>query len=87
MSPEQGCKTKQCVLEQGLHNCSECTSFPCENLMPIADMADQVQNNTKVYHLARIKLLGLEAWSKEAALIQQKYFQGKNLTSLNRQQM
>ncbi len=27
--------------------------------------------------LSRIKLIGLEAWGKEAAMIQQKYFKGK----------
>ncbi len=77
MTAGEGCKTKNCVASKGLHNCSECDEFPCEYLMPVADMADKVLNNTKVYNLCRIKLLGLEVWSKEAASIQQKYFQGK----------
>ncbi len=77
MTNGEGCKTKKCVAEKGLHNCSECDDFPCENLMPVADMAGKVLHNTKLYNLCRIKLLGLETWSKEAALIQKTYFQGK----------
>ena len=77
LTGNKGCLTKKCVESKGLHNCSECGEFPCENLMPVADMADRVPHNTKVYNLSRIKLIGLEAWAGEAALIQQKYFQGK----------
>ena len=73
----KGCKTKNCVAETGLHNCSECNEFPCENLMPVVDGSDRAPHNTKVYNLSRIKLIGLEAWAKEAPMIQQKYFQGK----------
>ena len=73
----KGCKTKNCVAERGLHNCSECNEFPCENLMPVVDGSDRAPHNTKMYNLSRIRLIGLEAWSKEAAEIQQKFFQGK----------
>ena len=73
----QGCKTKKCVESKGLHNCSECDEFPCENLMPVVDMADKAPHNTKMYNLSRIKLNGIEAWAEEAAMIQQKYFKGK----------
>lgn len=73
----KGCPTKNCVAEKGLHNCSECDEFPCEHLMPVVDMADRAPHNTKVYNLNRIKLIGLEAWGEEAALIQKKYFKGK----------
>ena len=72
-----GCKTKNCVAEKGLHNCSECNEFPCENLMPVVDGSDRAPHNTKMYNLSRIRLIGLEAWSKEAGEIQQKYFKGK----------
>lgn len=71
-----GCKTKNCVAEKGLHNCSECDAFPCANLMPVVDGADRAPHNTKMYNLGRIKLIGLEAWAEEAAMIQQKYFKG-----------
>jgi len=74
---KEGCLTKKCVESKGLHNCSECEEFPCENLMPVVDMADGAPHNTKVYNLSRIRLIGLEAWGEEAAMIQKKYFKGK----------
>jgi len=74
---EEGCLTKKCVDEKGLHNCSECDEFPCEYLMPVVDWGDRVPHNTKLYNLSRIKLIGLEAWAEEEAeMIQQKYFKG-----------
>lgn len=72
-----GCKTKTCVAAKELHDCSECGEFPCENLMPVVDMADRAPHNTKMYNLSRIRLIGLEAWAEEAAEIQQKYFKGR----------
>jgi len=77
LTGNKGCLTKKCVENKGLHNCSECNEFPCENLMPVVDMADRAPHNTKLYNLSRIKLNGLEAWAAEAALIQKKYFKGK----------
>ena len=77
LSGEKGCLTKKCVDHKGLHNCSLCNEFPCENLMPVADAANLFPHNTKIYNLSRIRLIGLEAWGKEAAMIQQKYFKGK----------
>ena len=62
LAGNEGCLTKKCVENRGLHNCSECGEFPCENLMPVVDMADRAPHNTKVYNLSRIKLIGLEAW-------------------------
>jgi hypothetical protein len=77
LAGEEGCLTKKCVEEKGLHNCSECNGFPCEYLMPVADWADRVPHNTKLYNLSRIKLIGFDAWAEEAQVIQQKYFMGK----------
>ncbi len=77
LAGDAGCPTKNCVQQKGLHNCSECGEFPCENLMPGADGADTFQHNTKIYNLSRIKSIGLEAWAKEAGEIQQRYFKGK----------
>ncbi|HII01495.1 TPA: DUF3795 domain-containing protein [Methanosarcinaceae archaeon] len=71
---EEGCAIKDCAENKSLHNCSECGEFPCGNLMPVADMADIIPHNTKLYNLSRIKLNGLEAWAAEAGAIQQKYF-------------
>jgi hypothetical protein len=45
--------------------------------MTVVENANSAPHNTKVYNLSRIKLIGLEAWGKEAAMIQQKYFKGK----------
>jgi len=77
MTQGEGCKTKACVASKGLHNCSECNEFPCDYLMPVADMASMAPHNTKIYNLSRIKLIGIEEWAKEAPMIQQKYFKGK----------
>ncbi|MGI9571632.1 MAG: DUF3795 domain-containing protein [Desulfobulbia bacterium] len=73
----KGCPTKKCVADTGLHNCSECGEFPCENLMPVVENASSAPHNTKIYNLSRIKLIGLETWGEEAAMIQRKYFQGR----------
>ncbi|HUU74980.1 MAG TPA: DUF3795 domain-containing protein [Methanoregulaceae archaeon] len=73
---KEGCLTKNCADEKCLHNCSECSEFPCENLMPVADGADTFPHNTKLYNLCRIKLIGLEAWADESTTIQKKYFKG-----------
>jgi len=74
---DEGCLTKKCVEGKDLHNCSECGEFPCENLMPVVDRSKAAPHNTKIYNLSRIKLIGLEAWGEEAAMIQEKYFKGK----------
>lgn len=77
LTGNKGCPTKNCVADKGLHNCSECEGFPCENLMPVLENADSAPHNTKIYNLSRIKLNGLESWAAEAAEIQRKYFKGK----------
>lgn len=77
LTGNKGCPTKNCVADKGLHNCSECDGFPCENLMPAVENAASAPHNTKVYNLSRIRLKGLEVWGGEAALIQKKYFKGK----------
>jgi uncharacterized protein DUF3795 len=77
LTGNNGCPTKNCVADKGLHNCSECDAFPCENLMPVVENAGSAPHNTKVYNLSRIKLNGLEAWAEEAPMIQQRYFKGK----------
>ena len=76
LAGDEGCLTKKCVDNKGLHNCSECNEFPCENLMPVAEGADIFPHNTKLYNLCRIRLIGLEAWADECAMIQRKYFKG-----------
>lgn len=73
----KGCITKSCVETKGLHNCSECEEFPCENLMPVLDRADSAPHNTNIYNLGRIKLNGIDAWGKESLEIQTEIFQRK----------
>lgn len=77
LTDNKGCPTKNCVEEKGIHNCSECDEFPCENLMPVMENASTTPHNTKLYNLNRIKLVGIEAWGENAGLIQEKYFKGK----------
>jgi len=77
MGIESGCPVKKCADSKGLHNCSECSVFPCEKLMPVADKSDMFPHNTKLYNLCRIKLLGLEKWAGECGQIQNIYFNGR----------
>ena len=76
LGKKEGCGIKNCVNKKGLHNCSECTELPCEKLMPVANLADVLPHNTKLYNLCRIRLIGLEAWAEESGRIQQIYFNG-----------
>jgi len=61
------CKIYSCVEIKGIHNCSECDQFPCELLQPLADRANLIPHNIKVYNLSLIKNIGLEKWAKEKA--------------------
>ena len=61
------CKIFLCTEKKHIHNCSECDDFPCDNLQPLADRADKIPHNLKVYNLCLIKKIGLEEWSKEKA--------------------
>lgn len=61
------CYIYKCVEQKELHNCSECDDFPCEKLQPLADRANQIPHNLKIYNLSMIKKIGLEKWAKENA--------------------
>ncbi len=72
------CKVFVCTEKKGIHNCSECDEFPCDNLHPYLDMADKVYHNQKVFNLCLIKKLGLEKWAQEKAeKVHDTYFNGK----------
>jgi hypothetical protein len=71
------CDTLECVKEHNLEFCFECTKFPCEMLCPSAESAQRYPHNLKLYNLCRIKLLGKERWTDEAAANRQRYFKGK----------
>jgi hypothetical protein len=61
------CKIYLCAEKKQIHNCSECDNFPCDSLQPLADRADKIPHNLKIYNLCLIKKLGLEKWAKENA--------------------
>jgi hypothetical protein len=61
------CKIYLCVEKRQIHNCSECSDFPCDYLQPLADRANRIPHNLKIYNLSLIKKIGLEKWAKEKA--------------------
>jgi hypothetical protein len=76
-SVHQNCETLACVKEKGVGYCFECDMFPCDRLLPLAERADKVPHNLKVFNLCRIKLVGEKAFLDECALRRKKYFEGK----------
>ncbi len=61
------CKIYLCTQEKGIHNCSECSDFPCDHLQPLADRSNMIPHNLKIYNLSLIKKIGLEKWATEKA--------------------
>jgi hypothetical protein len=70
----KSCKTLDCVREKGVNYCFECDTFPCENLMPVADGAGKYPHNMKVYNLCRMQRIGIDAWAEEVGDIRKAYF-------------
>ena len=60
------CRVYQCVQKKGMPTCAECEDFPCDYLHPYADQAMK-PHKSKVYHLCRIRKVGLEKWAREEA--------------------
>lgn len=73
----QTCKTADCVSENGVNYCFECSDFPCSYLMPLADGADKFPQNIKLYNLCVMKNIGVEEWKKNAGSIRNTYFTKK----------
>ena len=73
---EKPCATWDCEQGKGLTYCHECDEFPCKLLMPTKQGADY-PHNMKVYNLCRMKLLGVDKWTEEAAEIRKRYYEGK----------
>ena len=72
------CQVYQCIEKKGYDLCCECDDFPCDNLHPYADRANEVPHNTKVFNLCLIKKMGLEKWAEEkAGKVKSTYFKGK----------
>lgn len=70
------CRVYHCIEKTEMETCAECNDFPCEYLHPYRDQAEK-WHNTKVYHLCRIKNIGLEKWAEdEAGGILDNYFYG-----------
>ena len=70
------CRAYNCIEERKMRTCAECDDSPCEYLHPYRDGAEK-WHNTKVYHLCRIRKIGLEKWARsEAGGILDNYFYG-----------
>ena len=67
MNKKGECLIYLCVEKKLIHNCSECNDFPCDKLQPLADRANRIPHNLKVYNLSLIKKIGLEKWAREKA--------------------
>jgi hypothetical protein len=70
------CATYACAEEKGLFTCGECDDFPCNKLAPVAEKANAIPHNTKIYNLLLIKRDGLEAWIDKVAGLQNLYYKG-----------
>jgi len=69
------CAAYECCKQKGLKFCGDCDDFPCDNLHPYADMAEELPHNYKVYSLCLIRKMGLEEWAKsKAAEVREVYF-------------
>lgn len=75
---KEPCSVYKCITQKQIEFCSDCSDFPCDNLHPYAEQANEKPHNTKVFNLALIKKMGLENWAKEKAKqVKQTYFKGK----------
>jgi hypothetical protein len=73
---EGKCETLECAREHNVDFCFECRDFPCPKLQPLAQAAERVPHNLKVYNLCTIKNRGIEAWAAESKEIRRRYFTG-----------
>ncbi len=69
------CGAYECSTAKKVDFCGECEDFPCEYLHPLADKADTLQHNIKVFNLCLINRMGLEKWAEsKAAEVRKTYF-------------
>lgn len=72
------CPTYECAVNQkSLRFCYECKDFPCLKLAPVADRAQEIPHNMKIYNLISIQRMSLKKWLEEAERRWNQYFQGK----------
>lgn len=57
---DPGCKIRLCAKEKGYASCVECADVPCDLFANFIEFNPGIKDE-----LARIKKVGLEAWSKE----------------------
>lgn len=58
------CGFRSCTRAKGIGNCSECDSFPCENLRRFRN--DEAPHHSAVLsNLGRMREIGLEGWLEE----------------------
>lgn len=57
---DPGCKIRLCAREKGVTSCVECPSVPCEHFSSFLEFNPAMKDE-----LARIKEIGLNAWSLE----------------------
>lgn len=70
------CATYACAESHGVDFCHECADFPCKRLNPAAHRADVLPHNVKIFQLCYQQRHGLEAWKRNAAAIQERYYKG-----------
>lgn len=71
------CATFECIHNNNVDFCYECSNFPCNKYSPCLDKANFTPHNLKIYNLCRIKNIGLDRWASEAKSIREKYYRGK----------
>ncbi len=71
------CETYQCIVQNKIEFCSDCTEFPCVKVHPSANRADTLPHNMKVFNLCTMKRIGLAAFVEKSLEIKKRYFMGK----------
>jgi hypothetical protein len=70
------CETYACIRRKGVDFCFECEDFPCSKLCPVAERAESLPHNLKVFNLCVIERKGREGFVKESERLEALYFKG-----------
>jgi len=71
------CSTYKCVKGKQLDYCFECDEFPCIKLHPVADKANHLPHNLKIYNLCQLMNQGPEAFIEMSPENKQRYYNGE----------
>lgn len=72
---EHRCAAYGCSVAKKITFCCECEDFPCDYLHPLADKAETLPHNTKVFNLCLINKMGVEKWAEsKAAEVRKTYY-------------